>query len=129
LAARLARFAEALVVDETGLSGQNRTVNIETVRRSGISVKVKGLFRPHYTNWSEQQRIEFRAPEYLRNIIRIITETGLRVYKELMPMKPLTDLASEAFREQIRISEFGRWLFPNDERSAFMICGPLTRLA
>jgi len=28
--------------------------------------------------WSEQQRIEFQAPEYLRNIIRIITETGLR---------------------------------------------------
>jgi hypothetical protein len=31
--------------------------------------------------------IEFQAPEYLRNVIRIITETGLRVYKELMPMK------------------------------------------
>jgi len=105
-------------------------------------VKVKGLFRPHYMNWSEQQRIEFRAPEYLRNIIRIITETGLRVYKELMPMKkeqvdlenavawipdsktpngiaeaPLTDLANEAFREQIRISGSGQWLFPNDESS------------
>jgi integrase len=105
-------------------------------------VKVKGLFRPHYMNWSEQQRIEFQAPEYLRNIIRIISETGLRVYKELMPMKkdqvdlgnavawipdsktpngiaevPLTDLASEAFREQIRISGSGPWLFPNDESS------------
>jgi len=105
-------------------------------------VKVKGLFRPHYMNWSEQQRVEFRAPEYLRNIIRIITETGLRVYKELMPMKkeqvdlenamvwipdsktpngiaevPLTDLASEAFREQIRISGSGPWLFPNDDSS------------
>jgi integrase len=105
-------------------------------------VKVKGLFRPHYMNWSEQQRIEFQAPEYLRNIIRIISETGLRVYKELMPMKkdqvdlgnavawipdsktpngiaevPLTDLASEAFREQIRISGSGQWLFPNDESS------------
>ena len=105
-------------------------------------VKVKGLFRPHYMNWSEQQRVEFRAPEYLRNIIRIITETGLRVYKELMPMKkeqvdlenamvwipdsktpngiaevPLTDLASEAFRQQIRISGSGPWLFPNDDSS------------
>ena len=105
-------------------------------------VKVKGLFRPHYMNWSEQQRVEFRAPEYLRNIIRIITETGLRVYKELMPIKkeqvdlenavvwipdsktpngiaevPLTDLASEAFREQIRISGSGPWLFPNDDSS------------
>src|SRR5713226_4582667 len=67
---------------------------------------------------------------------------GLRVYKELMPMKkeqvdlenavvwipdsktpngiaevPLTDLAREAFREQIRISGPGTWLFPNDESS------------
>jgi integrase len=92
-------------------------------------VKVKGLFRPHYVGWPEQQRIEFRAPEYLRNIIRIITESGLRVCKELMPMKkdrvdlensvvwipdsktpngiaeaPLTDLAVDAFREQIRIA-------------------------
>ena len=36
---------------------------------------------------SEQQLIEFQAPRYLRNIIRVISETGLRVYKELMPMK------------------------------------------
>ena len=102
-------------------------------------VKVKGLFRPHYVSWSEQQRIEFQAPEYLRNIIRIITETGLRVYKELMSMKkeqvdlenavvwipdsktpngiaevPLTDMAIEAFREQIRIAGTGAWLFPSD---------------
>ena len=102
-------------------------------------VKVKGLFRPHYMAWSEQQRIEFQAPEYLRNIIRIISETGLRVYKELMPMKkeqvdlqnavvwipdsktpngiaevPLTDLARDAFQEQIRIAGPGTWLFPSD---------------
>ncbi|MEQ1948261.1 MAG: tyrosine-type recombinase/integrase [Bryobacteraceae bacterium] len=102
-------------------------------------VKVKGLFRPHYMAWSEQQRIEFQAPEYLRNIIRIISETGLRVYKELMPMKkeqvdlqnavvwipdsktpngiaevPLTDLARDAFQDQIRIAGPGTWLFPSD---------------
>jgi hypothetical protein len=46
-----------------------------------------GLFRPHYVTWSEQRIIEAHAPEYLRNIVKIITETGLRVYKELMPMK------------------------------------------
>ncbi len=46
-------------------------------------VTVKGLFRPHYVSWSEQ-KIEARAREYLRNIVRIITETGLRVYKELV---------------------------------------------
>ena len=48
---------------------------------------MKGLFRPHYLTWSEQRRIEIHAPDYLRNVVRIITETGLRVYKELMPME------------------------------------------
>jgi hypothetical protein len=38
-------------------------------------------------SWSEQQMIEFHAPEYLGNVVRIITETGLRVYKELATMK------------------------------------------
>src|SRR5579883_289264 len=46
-------------------------------------VILKGLFRPHYMTWSEQTKIEEHAPVYLRNVIRIITETGLRVYKEL----------------------------------------------
>src|SRR5215467_15001415 len=32
-------------------------------------VKVKGLFRPHYMTWSEQQRIEFQAPSYLSNTV------------------------------------------------------------
>ena len=50
-------------------------------------VAVKGLFRPHCVTWSEQRTIEAHAPEYLRNVVRIITETGLRVYKELRPMK------------------------------------------
>src|SRR5581483_4767103 len=88
--------------------------------------RVDGLFRPHYVTWSEQQRIEAAAPEHLRNAIRIITETGLRVYRELTPMKkdqidienrkvwipdsktpngvaevPLTELAVEAFVDQL----------------------------
>jgi len=50
-------------------------------------VAVKGLFRPHYITWSEQRTIEAHAPEHLRNIVRIISETGLRIYKELIPMK------------------------------------------
>jgi hypothetical protein len=50
-------------------------------------VVVTGLFRPHYVTWSEQERIESHGPEYLRNAVRIITETGLRVYKELTPMR------------------------------------------
>src|SRR5208282_2094206 len=103
-------------------------------------VAVKGLFRPHYVTWSEQRTIEAHASEYLRNVVKIITETGLRVYKELMPMKkkeldltnamvwipdsktpngvaevPLTPLALEAFRDQMRLSPCSPYLFPSDE--------------
>ena len=71
-------------------------------------------------------------------MIRIITETGLRVYKELASMKkehvdvankvifiadsktptgvaevPLTDIAVEAFRNQIEVAGPGDWLFPS----------------
>jgi hypothetical protein len=57
---------------------------------------LKGLFRPHYMTWSEQQVIESHAPVYLSNVIRILTETGLRVYKELAPMrKDQVDLANK----------------------------------
>jgi integrase len=102
-------------------------------------VTVKGLFRPHYVTWSEQLKIEWHGPQYLRNIVRIITETGLRVYKELTPMRkdqvdlqnatvwipdsktpsgvaevPLTALAIEAFQSQMAISGPGAFLFPSD---------------
>ncbi len=101
-------------------------------------VTVNGLFRPHYMTWSEQQQIERHGPNYLRNVIRIITETGLHVYKELAPMRkdqldldnalvviedsktpngeaevPLTELAAEAFRDQLTVAGPGPWLFPN----------------
>jgi len=106
-------------------------------------MKVKGLFRPHYVSWSEQQRIESNAPPHLRNAIRIITETGLRVYKELTPIKkdqvdlenavvwisdsktpngvaevPLTELAVAALRDQMEIAGSGPYLFPSDANSA-----------
>ena len=102
--------------------------------------RVDGLFRPHYMGWSEQLAIEFHAPEYLKNVIRIVTETGLRVYKELTPMRkehldiengtvwipdsktvngiaevPLTEIAIEAFRSQIAISGPSPYLFPSEE--------------
>jgi len=102
-------------------------------------VVLKGLFRPHYVTWSEQQQIEKNAMPHLRNAIRIIAETGLRVKKELLPMKkaqidflnavlwipesktpngvaeiPLTKLALEAFQNQIAISGNGEFLFPSD---------------
>ncbi len=104
--------------------------------------RIDGLFRPHYVTWSEQQKIEFSAPDYLRNIIRIVTETGLRIYKELTPMKkehldlenrtvwipdsktpngvaevPLTEIAVVAFQSQLAISGQGPYLFPSDENS------------
>jgi integrase len=91
--------------------------------------RVDGLFRPHYVTWSEQQKIESAAPEDLRNVIRIVTETGLRIDKELTPMKKdqldlvnrmvwipdsktpkrvaevqLTNIAADAFRNQLAIS-------------------------
>jgi integrase len=103
-------------------------------------VAVKGLFGPHYVTWSEQRTIEAHAPEYFRNIVRIITETGLRVYRELVLMKkeqldlvnamvwipdsktpngvaevPLTPLALEAFRDQMRLSPCSPYLFPSDQ--------------
>ena len=105
--------------------------------------RVDGLFRPHYVTWSEQQKIELAAPEYLRNVIRIVTETGLRIYKELTPMKkdqldlvnrtvwipdsktpngvaevPLTDIAVAAFTKQLAISGPGEYLFPSDENAS-----------
>src|SRR5215469_16100565 len=105
--------------------------------------RIDGLFRPHYMTWSEQQEIEFAAPKYLRNVIRIVTETGLRIYRELTPMKkdqldlvnrtvwipdsktpngvaevPFTDIAVDAFRNQLAISGPGPYLFPSDENAS-----------
>jgi len=110
-------------------------------------VAVRSMFRPHYMSWSEQQRIEFHAPGYLRNIIRIITETGLRIYKELVPMKkdqvdlvnafvwipdsktptgiaevPLTDIAVRAFQDQMGLAGDGPWLFPGRNPSGHLKC-------
>jgi integrase len=109
---------------------------------SGVEfpARVEGLFRPHYVTWSEQQKIEFAAPEYLRHVVRIVTETGLRIYKELTPMKkeqldlenrtvwipdsktpngiaevPLTEIAVDAFRQQLALSGPSPFLFPSEE--------------
>jgi integrase len=129
-----------------------RTLNV-AVRKKLLSanpcagvefpVSINGLFRPHYITWSEQQLIEFHAPNYFRNVIRIITETGLRVYKELAPMKkdqvdlanafvwipdsktpngvaevPLTELALEAFRDQMKVAGPGPFLFPSEKNES-----------
>ena len=109
---------------------------------SGVEfpVAIRGLFRPHYVTWSEQQRIERHAPAHLRNVVRIVTETGLRIYKELMPATkeqvdlancllwipdsktptgvaelPLTAMAVQAFRDQMALAGGSNYLFPSDE--------------
>lgn len=81
--------------------------------------------KPHYITASEQERIELVAPNYLQNVVLIVSEMGLRPYKELTPMKksqvdlenslvhipdsktpsgvgdmPMTDLARQAFESQ-----------------------------
>mgnify|MGYP002381733372 CR=1 FL=1 len=109
---------------------------------SGVEfpMRVDGLFRPHYMNWSEQKKIESKAPEYLKNVIQIITETGLRIYKELATIRkeqldlenatvwipdsktengvaevPLTEIAMEAFRRQLAIAGSSPYLFPSED--------------
>ena len=99
--------------------------------------------KPHYMTASEQQRIEFSAPDYLRNVIVILVETGLRPYKELMPMKklqvdmenrvvyipdskttngvgetPISDLAYKAFQAQIEATPASEYLFPTPRQKS-----------
>ena len=77
-----------------------------------------GLFRPHYVAWSEQQKIEFAAPEYLRNVVRIVTETGLRIYKELTPIK----------KEQLDLENRTVWI-PDSKTPNGIAEVPLTEIA
>jgi integrase len=102
-------------------------------------VAIKRLFKPHYVTWSEQQRIERHSPQFLRNVVRILTETGLRINKELLSMKkdqvdlanaivwipdsktengvaevPLTPIAVDAFRNQLSLAGPSDWLFPSN---------------
>ena len=51
-----------------------------------VSVK-KSTRKPHYMSATEQAKIEIAAPGYLRNIVVIMSEMGLRYKKELLPMK------------------------------------------
>lgn len=93
--------------------------------------------KPHYMTASEQERIEFVAPDYLRNAIVILAETGLRPYRELMPMKksqldlenrlvlipdsktvngigemPISERACKAFKAQREATPGSEYLFP-----------------
>jgi len=99
--------------------------------------------KPHYMTASERQRIEFCAPSHLKNVVIIISEMGLRPYKELMPMKksqvdlenslvyipdsktpsgigdmPMTGLAKEAFRTQMEAAQSSEYIFPTTKGKA-----------
>ncbi len=94
--------------------------------------------KPHYMTSNEQRKIEFFAPDYLRRIVTIISEMGLRPQKELFPMlksqvdisngvvhipdsktssgvadMPMTPLAKQAFQEQIEATPTSGYLFPS----------------
>jgi integrase len=119
--------------------GAQEAAGIQSVLGRGGPRRGERFFRPHYVSWSEQQRIEAAAPIYLRNVVRIITEIGLRIYKELAPIQkdqvdlenkivwisdsktpngvgevPLTDLAVEALRDQIQLAGRSPYLFPGE---------------
>ncbi len=107
-----------------------------------VSVK-KSTRKPHYMTATEQAKIEIAAPSYLRNIVVIISEMGLRYKKELLPMKkeevdlenalvhvadskttngigdmPLTQAAREAFRRQMQETPGSEYLFPSPKPGA-----------
>jgi integrase len=97
--------------------------------------------KPHYMTATEQEQIEFVAPGYLKNVITIISEMGLRPYKELMPMRkdevdlenrlvhipdsktpngegdmPMTEIALQAFKDQIEEVKGSDYLFPSPKK-------------
>ena len=107
-----------------------------------VSVR-KSTRKPHYMSASEQAKIEMVAPAYLRNIVVIISEMGLRYKKELLSMKkdqvdlengvvhiaesktangigdmPLTQAAQEAFRRQMEETPGSEYLFPSPKPGA-----------
>ena len=96
--------------------------------------------KPHYLTASEQVRLEACAPLYLRNIIVIMVEMGLRPYRELLPMRkeqvdlnngivhlpdsktvngiadmPMSDRARAAFASQMKQSGDSDYLFPSPQ--------------
>lgn len=103
----------------------------------------KSTRKPHYITASEQMKIEFAAPNYLRNIVVIVSEMGLRYKKELLPIKktqvdlenavvyiadsktangigdmPMTLETRDAFRRQIEETLRSEYLFPNPKSTA-----------
>jgi integrase len=110
--------------------------------------------RPHYMTSTEQERIELVAPNYLRHVVVIMTEMGLRPYRELLPMlksqvdlenrlvhisdsktdngigdMPMTEPAYVAFEQQMDEAVGSEYLFPRrTERGSKPYLGSLKRV-
>ena len=105
---------------------------------NGVEFPVPLAGTTHYLSASEQARLEACAPVYLRNVIVILVEMGLRPYRELISMRkeqvdlengivhlpdsktvngiadmPMTERAREAFVSQMRQSGDSDYLFPS----------------
>ena len=103
----------------------------------------KSTRKPHYMTATEQAKIEFAASSYLRNVVVILSETGLRYKKELLSMKkeqvdldnwvvhiadsktvngigdmPMTAAARDAFQRQIQETPGSEYLFPSPKQKA-----------
>ncbi len=126
----------------------NRILNVAVQKRRIVAnpcqavdfpVRLAGSTRkPHYLTATEQERIELLASSYLRNVVVIMVEMGLRPYRELLPMRkeqvdlsnhfvhlpdsktpsgiadmPMTERAHQAFADQMRESEGSEYLFPS----------------
>jgi integrase len=99
--------------------------------------------KPHYTTLTEQKQIEFFASKHLKHAIVIISEMGLRPYKELMPMQksqvdlenslvhvpdskttsgigdmPMTRIARQAFKARMDETPGSDYLFPSPKKDA-----------
>ncbi|MDR3718440.1 MAG: tyrosine-type recombinase/integrase [Bryobacteraceae bacterium] len=107
-----------------------------------VSVR-KSTRKPHYMTATEQAKIELAAPSYVRNIVVIVSELGLRYKKELLSMTkeqvdlenglvhiadsktttgigdmPLTKAAKLAFQRQIEETGSSEYLFPSPKVTA-----------
>ena len=126
------------------VAAKKRKLAINPCDAVEFPVRVAGTTRkPHYMTWSEQERIEFFASAYLRNIVVIMVEMGLRPYRELLPTRkeqvdlenalvhlpdsktpngiadmPMTDRAREAFASQMKESVGSDYLFPSTRKNA-----------
>lgn len=116
------------------------TVNPCSMVEFPVSVS-RSTRKPHYMPASEQGRIEFAAPRYLKNVVIIMSEMGLRPYKELLPMlkdnvdfhnrlvhipdsktpggegdMPMTERAFAAFSDQFELARGSDHVFPSLRR-------------